>query len=1026
LASQKKSSSEIVELKERNGTVKKYMIREGTQIGKTYTVPKVIYDLYNDIKSGSFIPTMQPQAVSQNATPSDIPAELSDAEEEYLQTVANASKDLPDKSQQLNFLPEWARPQGSPQVRDGALNAYTGVLDKDVNKNIMEAQNVPESQASVKSWILRNVEAIKKTFFRGAWGDLEFADGETRRLLRILQDRYRITSETTGNEVIDIYNPIGKDYKFAMDMYMLLPDIIEDIELGKYSNDNLPFGFKSIQQVYMEYERIKAAVNDPSNETVKKAHKKLKDISNTKIKRFLVMARQLGFNPSSLFMRKHYMHHEIIEYLEKSRNDPEYKKAAAGIFKTRDGSVKPYVTDSAIAYFLAFRKIEEDMAKMELMLELKKQDKKGTWGKRGNGDFIVGDGYDKIYTSDFGFVFPENLLKQNAVQYVKDFVSDNKLSMDDPKVVKMMREALETERNMYYVVPERIVRSIKKAFLPSKEVNWAGQKYLWAKQAYQQWLLKAPHMALRYQTKNAIGDAGHIFEDLPGALKLEYTGKSTLQLKNYLYGNHEVTPRLLRYIKEGGLISGLSDVSLSDFRKVESFDFYDTRGTLKPYEAIKYTFGKGKGQIEKFYIFREQILRLAGFNYLLDNTLNNERGLPADGFYFRSKPDEIKSIRSKAGRAYKMINDIMGAYDDVSVGGKAWAKWVYSFWRFQETNVRGYFRELLNVWYKDPDLVMQSGTTYADKFKATTKLGATATWKLGKIILKWGAIPLASFLWNRLVMPDEDDDVPEWAKKQAHITLGRFNGKTLYITDTSTLFNALRWIGMDDVFENIQDLVTGNYKANEELLEMVQQPKDEILNGALPMFQALLELNEGKNFYSNAAIYDKWGYVFDFFALGSAYKALTGKPQKEEVLFGMTPIKSAMENESSFWEIYQLRDDYLKSIGEYRGGTYGKNDKDLALYNFRTAIRFKDKEAALRYLKEYAILSKAKNAAELKNNVESSARSLNPLQSIGKDNLDDFVATLNGKDLETLKRGMKFYKQYSTDMNAFVDNVFTK
>ena len=968
----------------------------------------------------------QPQAQAQpKAEPKVAEGSISQAEEEYLNTVANASNDLPDKAQQLHFLPEWSRPVGSPQVREGALNAYKGVLDPDVNKNIKDAHDMPETEKSVKTWLARQVKAIQKAFFRGAWGDLEWADGETRRLLRILQDRYRITAETTGNEIVDIYNPIGKENKFAMDMYMLLPDIIEDIDLGKYSNDNLPFGFKSIQQVYLEYERIKAAVNDPMDTSVKKAKQRLVDITNSKIKRYMTMAKNLGFNPSRLFLRKFYMHHEIIEYLEKSKNDPEYKKAAAGIFKTRQGSTKPYVTDSAIAYFLAFRKMEEDMAKMELMTELQRQDKKGTWGAKANGDFIIEEGYEKIYTSDFGFVFPENLLKQNAVQYVKDFVSDNKLKTDDPKVVKMMSEALETERNMYYVVPERIAKSIREAFLPNKEIGWAGDAYLWVKQAWQQWMLKAPHLALKYQTKNALGDTVHLAEDFPGALKLKYTGKATAELKQYLYGTHEVTPRLLRYIKEGGLFSGLADVTLSDFRKAETFDFYDNSGNLKPDNAIKYTFGKSKSQIEKFYMFREQILRYAGFNYLIDNTLNNERRLPADGFYYRSKPEEIKSIRSVVGRAYKMINDTMGAYDDVSVAGRKWAKWVYSFWRFAETNNRGYFRELINIWHKDPDLVVEAGRSYADRFKATTKIGKMAAWKLGKVVLKIGALSLAPFLWNRLVMRDEDDDIPEWAKKQSHITLGRFGGKVLHITDTSTLFNALRWIGQDDIYENIQDIITGNYKLNEELLELIQQPKDEMLNGALPLFQALLELNEGKNFYSNAAIYDKWGYVFDFFALGGVYKTLTGKPKKDEVLWGMTPIKSAMANESSFWKIYELRDDYLKSIDEYRGGTYGKNKKDLALYNFRTAIRFDDKDAALRYLKEYAILSKAEDANELMNNIKSSARALNPLQSLGEKKTVDFISTLSGNDLKTFKDGMRFYFQYSKDMTDFVENALS-
>jgi len=952
--------------------------------------------------------------------------EVSKAENSFDDVLAKASEAQPDKAQQLNFLPDWARPVGGVQKPNGALLAYNGVLDESVDKNIRDSQNIPTSGSAFTDRFNSIKDTVVKSLFRGAWGDLEWAQGEVRRMLRILKERYRITAEVVGNEVKAIYNPLGKELKFAMDMYMLLPDIIEDIETGKYSDDNLPFGFTSIQQVYLEYERIRTAANDPENTTVKKAKERLEDLHTAKVDKFMGMAKEIGFDPSRLFLRKQYLHHEIIEYMEKAKTDTYYKNKMSGIFKARDGSVKPYVTDSAIAYFLAFRKMEEDMAKMELMIELKKQDAKGKWGKDKNGRYIAGDGYSLLWSTDFGFTFPENLLKQNAVQNVKDFAKANNLTDDDPAVLKMMQKALKTEQNMYFIVPSNVAIAIKKAFLPAQDANALSKLYLGAKQGWQQWMLKAPHLALKYQTKNAIGDINKLFESLPGALKLQYTKKATAELWQYMYGNKEVTARLLKYIREGGLLSGLSDITLEDFRKIEAFDFYDKKGNLKPMEAIRYAFGKGTGAIDKFYTFREQILRFAGFNYLIDHVLNNKRALPADGFYFRSNPVEIKSIRTVEGRAYKIIDDIMGAYDDVSPAGQAFSKWVYSFWRYQETLVKGYFQELINVWYKDPDIIVQVGRSYADKFKATTTLGASALWKLGKLVIKYSAIPLAMFAWNRMVVPDEDDDVPEWARDNPHITLGKFFGKTWYISDTSSLFNALRWIGFDDIYYNLEELITGDFKLGKEMLENVQAPSDEMLNGMLPMFQWVLELKKGEDFYTGGKIYDWWGHVFDNFQMGGVYRTLLNKPVKNEVLFGMTPIKSAMKNESDYWEIYELRDDYLKSIDEYRDMQFGKNKKDLALYNFRTSIRFNDNDSALKYLKQYMGLSSAKDNTQLVNNIEASARAMNPLQSLGKDNIDKFKATLTGKDLQTLEQGMEFYEQFSKDMVDFANNAISK
>lgn len=78
------------------------------------------------------------------------------------------------------------------------------------------------------------------------------------------------------------------------------------------------------------------------------------------------------------------------------------------------------------------------------------------------------------------------------------------------------------------------------------------------------------------------------------------------------------------------------------------------------------------GTIEKMTQFREQILRYATYMYLM------ERGLDANNvpvqsffgkkttFYMASNRKEIQGLWSREEVAFKLSNDALGAYDDVS------------------------------------------------------------------------------------------------------------------------------------------------------------------------------------------------------------------------------------------------------------------------------------------------------------------------------------------------------------------------
>lgn len=528
--------------------------------------------------------------------------------------------------------------------------------------------------------------------------------------------------------------------------------------------------------------------------------------------------------------------------------------------------------------------------------------------------------------------------------------------------------------------------------------------------------LMSPRRAFTYQLRNTVSDFSKTLGFMPKSI--EYVPKAVSMLTKFKM-DKGTSEMLLMYIEAGGLEGGLTNIELGDYKSLDKLDVYDSKGNLKPLPEIFKAISKPMNGLENFYQWREQIFRFAGFMYFYEKGLDQKTNQPIDGNYRASKRAEIQSIKERADIAYKMSNDIVGAYDDTTPFTNFISRRLHPFFRFQETNNKAYLRGLINTFYSKPEIVQMVGQNTASKFAQGAKITALTAMRLGKFVILASLVDLVLDVWNKFFRKEEDEQVPSYAREQSHITLGKLGDKVYYLSNVGSLREALEWIGFSDPYNDFRDLATGKKTYEEKIKEIILAPVKRSTESIAPLLVPIFEYQTGKKLFSGQYIRDKEEYLSELVQLKPAYRALTGKAQIDgEFQWNPISFQKVFENETYFWDIYTLRDRYLTSIGKHPPSSAepSKEERSKALYEFRTSIRYKDKKAALKYLSEYMAYG-----GDL-NGINASANAINPLQRMNETDRNNFVNSLYGKDKETYEKGMAYYDQYKADMVKFYND----
>jgi hypothetical protein len=492
----------------------------------------------------------------------------------------------------------------------------------------------------------------------------------------------------------------------------------------------------------------------------------------------------------------------------------------------------------------------------------------------------------------------------------------------------------------------------------------------------------------------------------------------------------EMSQDLREWIDHGGWQSTLQSQDI--IALIEAPEFRKLMGTRhKLINPI--TLGKAWFEIAKTSSdYREAFLRLAAFKKFKKEITENG-GKPKR--YVASIPEEIDAIETTSDKAWVMSNDLLGAYDRISVGGTALREAWIPFWSFQEVNMKRTIAMFRNAANND-----EAVATVGRYLGAKTPILAL---KLGGLALKVTLANAVYQVWNEWRFPEEEDSLPEAMRNQSHIILGTYkvNGKKqiVYFPRVGVMGDFFEWFGAESAPSDVRDimkLVIGG-KSKEEIArefskifgrydygkENIKSVINKMAQGMGPQVKWPLEYVMGEKFFPSVwnrqPITDDGRWVAEQFGLQEIYDKVMKRPQKPELLKRMVMGLPAYQEDQARlgWLAFRQKIvEYQRDSG-LRGTGFIVTETGTALYNVGLAWRYGDMEAVAKYFTEYVLL----NVKQLSNRsfdkvLQEQWEKLHPLADLNETHRGLFLAKMatDPRAAKQLALAFQYYAEISS------------
>ena len=496
-----------------------------------------------------------------------------------------------------------------------------------------------------------------------------------------------------------------------------------------------------------------------------------------------------------------------------------------------------------------------------------------------------------------------------------------------------------------------------------------------------------------------------------------------------------MTSELRDWFERGGMESTLQAQELGDLKTLDTFsNKYKQKNKT---EDIPLNIWKGYWNTAKISTdFREAILRYASYlDYNKQMTRNPDK-LPDN--YGASIRNEVQGLSDVRDRAFMLSNDLLGAYDRISVMGQSVRESLIPFWSFQETNAIRFKRLVQNA-ASDNKIATQVGK------KVLGKVANPMTYmRIGSFIIKASAIRAGMEAWNQTQFPEEEKSLPESVRNRPHIITGvSKDGKVQYIDRLGVTTDMLEWFGLDAAPQLVNDYLNGRKSEKEIALEMAKSPVKKVVNGVNPFIKTPFELLARKQFFPDVfnpqTIRDRKAFLARQFTLIDEYKALFDIPSEGYA----TSLKKAIVSEAdpqraAYNDVVSRKYEYLKKIGKPPGSS-PYTPKSNALYNLKNAVRYKNPRQAAKYYIEYRSfggtnetfdnsierLNPLNGIISTSNSIEAKKQAAGFLLYLGRDNKDKLQDALEyyKQEIVDVKQGAEFNKKVNKEIEKIVSQL---
>lgn len=514
-------------------------------------------------------------------------------------------------------------------------------------------------------------------------------------------------------------------------------------------------------------------------------------------------------------------------------------------------------------------------------------------------------------------------------------------------------------------------------------------------------VLLGPHRVAKYNLRG-LSELDKVLALNPSAAKPALLWRSAKELYDVFNGNDDISPDVQDWMDLGGAstLPIVNDVmslgSEKEFRKFFDDKMNASSLVTKPWKW----YWKKAANISNY---RESILRYSAYLAYLEQIQKN--GKPNN--YGGSNPNEIKGISDPKQKAFRLSADLLGDYGDLSPVGQWMRDRPIPFWAFQETNFRAYFNGVRNL-ARDERLAGKTGMKLAKEMglMAITRSPWLAI-RLGRVSILMAGAQAAMHAWNYFMFPDEEEELPEDVKRRPHLVFGRrADGSVIYFDRIGTSSDILDWFGFDTIDSDVRDILNNRKTIGELAKDMVASPLNKLIQGVSPIAKLPMGLITGKDtfpdFRKPRTIRDKGEYVAKAFGVDAEYRWLAGMPTR-----GLGDaawrqfVYIAEPGSGDYYGTLDLKFKWGENNGAGGRGSFESTKSD-AMRNYKQAIRYKDKIAAEKYMKEYFAAGGTDKGMEL------SIAYLHPLSGLSLPKEIRFLSTLTDSEMDQLKKAEKF------------------
>jgi hypothetical protein len=913
-------------------------------------------------------------------------------------TRQQARANLPSQVKDTGIGQEGSIRLGRPQ-RPGKATVLDDFQDQELAEQLREAtigKREPGLLRKTVDWVKETAGlfARERRFIPTGKEHARFAPA--REILRHAEAQVGVQGERTARELAAVLDPLTDAQNQNLSV-ALAWDHLRNLAETKGPEFALPFGITT-EALDAEQAAVDKAAADPYVQQAVERHREMFQSARDELRDAY---ESVGRDASWLDAEgDQYLHHQILELMDRTKGKPRAKVTLSeggkpGFARFRKGSEKAINLNYAQAQGAVIYGMRIEAARVKARAKiLAKYDAKQWLAD----DAPVPEGYE-IVTSDDPHYFPADSL----VTSVAEAIRQQGGQMVDPSHLRQLKAV---GKRKQWIIPSELAAQLREenrlAVDSASEQRKINQT---AVQAWKRLKLHSPRTIFKYLLRNQISDQAKVASFNPGTVKKLKAAMKDIAA--HLAGK-ETSEDFKKWFNLGGWngTQFSQEVELSakkrQQRALSEATQLSDEVLSAPADLVRWWFRKSGNAAATL----ESINRYATFLSYKEQIENG--GEPEN--WGASIPEEIKELDSIDEQAYWLSNELVGAYDMVSVAGRYLRKGWVPFWSFSELNARSHYRLLRNEGSAFDN--MPAGVKA--KAKKVLQKSPFMAAQAGRFVARAAQLELMLLAWNKVINDEDEEKLPEDVRQRTHIVIPWPGKDPVYFDRVGNFSELTEWLGGSEFVAGIHDYLQGKRSIPEVAEDMLDQSLSKIVNSLAPIAKSAYEAVSGVSTFPSVleprTIRDRAENIARFFSVDAEFRAVSRKLSKHR-----DDVVARPDREGSYFRTIKSLFVYEQRIGapqyqdvlsarfklqHHTGGGDG-GIKSRALRAARRSIALGDRESAIANFYIYQ-----QNGGTVKD-ANTSLRNMHPLQGLKEPQIEQLRKRFGQ---ETLDAAVRYYE----------------